>query len=123
MSNTNKVYDITVKIMEGDGSTKAMGSFCCNGFKINYKLIETKDGNLFVALPTQKNEKLGKYFNQVNILDDELKEIINNTVIEAYGRGPTPSKPRPQTGDYSKNSSKDENNNNPTYNRRSYRPE
>ena len=46
------------------------------------KVVEGKDG-LFVAMPQQQG-KDGKWYASVMLLNDELKEALTETVLEAY---------------------------------------
>ena len=47
------------------------------------RVVEGKDGNLFVAMPQQQG-KDGKWHETVTLLDDELKESLQGVVLEAF---------------------------------------
>lgn len=71
--------------LDGEGATKAfcdisvMDSLVINGLRV----VEGKDG-LFVCMPREAG-KNGKWYNTVIPLTREVKDAIEQIVLEAYG--------------------------------------
>jgi len=71
--------------LEGTGATKAfcdisiLDSLVVNGLRV----VAGKDG-LFVSMPREEG-KDGKWYNTVVPLKREVKEAIEQVVLEAYG--------------------------------------
>lgn len=62
---------------------KALGVVTLNNaININFSLIESKDGELFVSLPQTKKDN--KYFNLVFVSDTSVMEDITTNVIDTY---------------------------------------
>ena len=47
------------------------------------RVVEGKDGNLFVAMPQQQG-KDGRWHETVTLLSDEFKESLQEIVLEAF---------------------------------------
>ena len=47
------------------------------------RVVEGKDGNLFVAMPQQQG-KDGRWHETVTLLNDEFKESLQEIVLEAF---------------------------------------
>lgn len=70
--------------VENDSSLKAFVDVIFNR-QLLVKGIRVTDGRngLFVAMPKSQG-KDGKWYDTVRILDDELKQELQDTVLEAY---------------------------------------
>ena len=47
------------------------------------RVIGNRDGDLFVKMPQQKGRN-GKWYETVSLLDEESKQALQETVLEAY---------------------------------------
>lgn len=96
---------VIIKIMD-TGNLKAfasvilpteVGDIEVKGFKV----MEGKDGGLWVAMPSREVKRDGKteYFNQVYIEDKDAYEAFRNKIIDAYyaetGQGAKDREPKP----------------------------
>ena len=80
MIQITKVYRI-----QGDSSIKAYVSVSLDDKLLlkNVKIIETKNGALFVALPSQK-DKNDQWHNIIEFLDKESEKKFKETVLKSY---------------------------------------
>ena len=72
--------------LNGNGSSLKAFADIVLGEKVlvrNVKVIESKKGKLFAALPNQQS-KDGKYYEIIVFLDEELKELLQKEVLKAY---------------------------------------
>jgi len=74
--------------LKGNGSSlKAFVDVVLGEKKVlirNVKVIESKKGKLFAALPNQSKD--GKYYEIIVFLDEELKELLQQEVLKAYNK-------------------------------------
>ena len=65
-------------------SLKAFVDISVNGVLIkNIRVFKDRDGNISVALPKQQG-KNGKWYPLVSFLNNEVKEELQETVLEAF---------------------------------------
>lgn len=69
---------------ENDGHLKAFADVIING-QLLIKGVRVADGRngLYVSMPSTQG-KDSKWYSIVKILDDELKQELQNVVLEAY---------------------------------------
>mgnify|MGYP001593686919 CR=1 FL=1 len=69
------------------GNTKAFLSIDLNGKVVIHgcRLVEGSNG-LFLSMPQTKSEKDVKWYDHVQITDQALKDLVQNTAIEHYER-------------------------------------
>jgi len=70
--------------LDGDSALKAFADVIVAEQVLvkGIRVVEGKDG-LFVSMP-QNQGKDGKWYETVMLLNDELKEALTETVLEAY---------------------------------------
>ena len=70
--------------LDGDSALKAFADVIVAEQVLvkGVRVVEGKDG-LFVSMP-QNQGKDGKWYEAVMLLNDELKEALQETVLEAY---------------------------------------
>ena len=85
----NTMEDIKLQVnrihrFEGEGPLKAFVDVSIDG-KILIKGVRVVGGNkgIFVSMP-QERGKDGKWYDQVQLLDDGIKRQMTETVLEAY---------------------------------------
>lgn len=85
----NTITDLRLQVnrihrFEGEGPLKAFVDVSVEG-KFLIKGIRVVDGNkgIFVSMP-QERGKDGKWYDQVQLLDDDFKRQMTETVLEAY---------------------------------------
>lgn len=68
------------------GSTRAFADIETPEFVIKgYRVVENKDGELFVSDPSQPSED-GKWYKQAYAKEDALKDAINEAVLAEYNK-------------------------------------
>ncbi|MDP8216015.1 MAG: SpoVG family protein [Candidatus Kaelpia imicola] len=70
--------------LNGDSALKAFADVVISGQMLvkGVRVVEGKDG-LFVSMP-QNQGKDGKWHEIVSLLDDELKQALQEAVLEAF---------------------------------------
>ncbi len=68
-----------------NGSLKAFVDIIVNGQVLikGVRVISNRDGDLFVTMPKEQ-AKNGKWYETISILDDSLKQELQEVVLEAY---------------------------------------
>ena len=71
--------------VENGTSLKAFADVIVYGQMLvkGFRVIEGKNG-LFVAMPQSQAKKDGKWYNIVELLNDEAKQELQETVLEAF---------------------------------------
>ena len=81
---SNQVEVVRLNRLDGDGPIKAFcdialfGSLILKGFKV----VDGKNGT-FVGMPSERG-KDGQWYNTIYLLNRDMKQVIENTVLEAY---------------------------------------
>ena len=70
--------------LDGEGKTKAFCdvSICGTLLVRGFRVVEGKNGT-FVSMPRRQG-KDGQWYETVTVLNDEAKERLSETVLEAY---------------------------------------
>ncbi len=91
----NTITDLKLQVnrihrFEGEGPLKAFVDVSVEG-KILIKRIRVVEGNkgTFVSMP-QERGKDGKWYDQVQLLDDGFKRQMTEAVLEAYEKEKNP---------------------------------
>ena len=85
----NEVTEVRVFPVGGKTSLLAnCGVTINNSIVIYVKLVESRNGDLFVSYPSHayKDGKNTKYKDDIFFLDDFLRDVITNAVIDAYNK-------------------------------------
>ena len=71
--------------VENSSSLKAFADIIFNGQVLvkGVRVIGNRDGNLWVAMPSAQG-KDGRWYETVRLLDEELKQELQETVLEAF---------------------------------------
>lgn len=74
-------------VSQKEGSVKAFLSIDLNGKLVIHgcRLVDGSNG-LFLSMPQEKSQKDGKWYDQVQITDADLKSLVQKTAIEHYER-------------------------------------
>lgn len=88
---------VTILKNANEGKLKAFASITIdNGFVVSgLKVVEGNDNCLFVAMPSNKG-KDGKYYDIAFPLSKELREEIDDIVIDAYRETQKSNRKKPQ---------------------------
>jgi stage V sporulation protein G len=80
----NQIEVVRINRLDGDGSTKAFCDISLFNTVVikGLRVVNGKKG-LFVSMPREQG-KDGKWYDTVHLLSDEIKDVIQNTVLEAY---------------------------------------
>ena len=84
MNNKPIIRVEKIRLLNGDGPTKAfcdliiLDTFIAKGLKI----VEGKDG-LFLGMPREQG-KDGKWYESVKPMSKEIRDALNETVINAF---------------------------------------
>ena len=86
MIEVAKIYTLNAdkSYLKGFADVIVNGQVLIKGVKI----AETRDKKLFVALPKQYS-KSGKWYDLVVLLDNKIKEELQEAVLKAYRKGST----------------------------------
>ena len=86
MKGSNGVEVAQIRRLGGEGKTKAFCDVSVSGFVIKgFRVVDGKRG-LFVSMPRQQG-KDGKWYETVNLQDEEMRTSLNELILEAYGSG------------------------------------
>jgi DNA-binding cell septation regulator SpoVG len=71
--------------VDNDSSLKAFVDVIVNGQVLvkGIKVFRNRDGNEFVAMPKQQG-KDGRWYEIVSLLDEEVKQEMQEAVLEAF---------------------------------------
>lgn len=69
---------------DNDSSLKAFADIVANGIRIKgIRVLADRNDGLFVAMPSAQG-KDGKWYETVSILEEELKQELQEVVLDAY---------------------------------------
>jgi len=76
------------KLVDGGGNTKMFANIVIGGQVIikSCRLVRLPDGKEFVAMPQEKNQKDGKWYDKAKIIDTQLSEEIHSAMRAEYDR-------------------------------------
>lgn len=80
------ITDVRVRKVAKDGKMKAVVSITLDGAFVvhDIKVIEGEKG-LFIAMPSRKTAD-GEYRDIAHPINSQTREVIQNTILEAYGK-------------------------------------
>lgn len=80
----NEIEVVRINRLDGEGSCKAFCDIALFGALIikGLRIVDGKKG-LFVSMPREQG-KDGKWYDSVRLLNDEVKKVVQSTVLEAY---------------------------------------
>lgn len=80
----NKIEVVRINRLEGNGALKAFCDISLYNTVVitGIRIVEGKNG-LFVSMPREQG-KDGKWYDTIRLLSNEIKQVIENTVLEAY---------------------------------------
>ena len=83
MKGSNGVEVAQIRRLDGEGKTKAFCDISVSGFVIKgFRVVDGKRG-LFVSTPRRQG-KDGKWYETVQLLDEETRTGLNELILEAY---------------------------------------
>ena len=83
MKESNGFEVAQIRRLDGEGKTKAFCDISVSGFVIKgFRVVDGKRG-LFVSTPRQQG-KDGKWYETVQLLDEETRTGLNELILEAY---------------------------------------
>ena len=83
MKESNGVEVAQIRRLDGEGKTKVFCDISVSGFVIKgFRVVDGKRG-LFVSTPRQQG-KDGKWYETVQLLDEETRTGLNELILEAY---------------------------------------
>lgn len=76
-------------VSNGTGIVKAFASVELGGVVVIHgvRLMESRDGGLFVGMPAKKSEKDNKWYDHVTVVNSDLKEEIRRELVTRYEQG------------------------------------
>ena len=74
------------KTFEGETNLRAFADVTVDGGLVlkGFKVMQNKEGELFVAPPSEKSEKDDKYYDTIIPLSGEVRQQIEGAVFRAY---------------------------------------
>ena len=79
------VMDITVRPIEPQGNLYGFASVTVNGIRIDdFKIVENKDGELFVGMPSKPDKKSDTGYRNTVFVDKDSRDDFNAAVIGKY---------------------------------------
>ena len=81
-----QITDIRIRKVEKEGKMKAVVSITIDDEFVvhDIKIIEGEKG-LFIAMPSRKTAD-GEYRDIAHPINSQTREVIQNTILEAYGK-------------------------------------
>jgi len=81
---TNQIEVVRINRLNGDSALKAFCDISLFGALVvkGLMVIDGKNG-LFVSMPREQG-KDGRWYDKIQLLNNDVKTVVENTVIEAY---------------------------------------
>ena len=77
--------DITVRPIEPQGNLYGFASVTVGGIRIDdFKIVENKDGELFVGMPSKPDKKSDTGYRNTVFVDKDMRDDFNAAVIGKY---------------------------------------
>ena len=84
------ITDVRIKKVNSDNKIKAIASVTFdNEFVVReIKVLEGRDGELFIAMPSRKNKFTGEHRDICHPINSPAREKIQSAIFEAYKNAP-----------------------------------
>ena len=84
------ITDVRIKKVNSDNKIKAIASVTFdNEFVVReIKVLEGRDGELFIAMPSRKNKFTGEHRDICHPINSRAREKLHSAIFEAYKNAP-----------------------------------